>query len=104
MSLIVGIDLGTMKTMAAMVKDGKPILVPNIEGSDTTPAVVSVMPGGQFQVGARAQKQSILNPHATRAESRQETDEQQNTVCAPGRRSCYGRSTTGRDAQWCSRR
>ena len=65
MSRVVGIDLGTGKTTAAVVKDGKPVLVANAEGSYTTPAVIAVMPGGQFLVGARAQRQSILQPHAT---------------------------------------
>jgi len=64
-SLVVGIDLGTVKTTAAVVKDGKLVLLPNAEGHYTTPAVISGLLGGQLLVGTRAQKHSILSPQAT---------------------------------------
>ena len=63
MSSVIGIDLGTVKTTAAVVKDGKLILIPDAAGG--APAVVSVTPEGQFLVGTRAQKQSLLAPHTT---------------------------------------
>ncbi len=65
MSLVVGIDLGTVKTTAAVVKDGRLIRLPNAAGSYTTPAIISALPEGQFLVGTRAEKYSILQPETT---------------------------------------
>jgi len=61
MSRVIGIDLGTKKVSAAVVEDGRPLLLPNAEGENSTPAVVAVTPEGQWRVGTKAHRQRLLN-------------------------------------------
>lgn len=65
MSHIIGIDLGTSNSCAAVVLDGKPIIIPNEKGMHTTPSVVSYNENGSCVVGEQAKPRSILNPKRT---------------------------------------
>jgi molecular chaperone DnaK len=62
----VGIDLGTTNSVVASVMEGGHAeVVPNAEGSRTTPSVVAFTDDGQRLVGQVAKRQAILNPEAT---------------------------------------
>jgi molecular chaperone DnaK len=65
MAKAVGIDLGTTNSVIATVEGGKPTVVPNAEGSRTTPSVVAFTDQGERLVGQLARRQAILNPKGT---------------------------------------
>ncbi len=65
MSRIVGIDLGTTNSCAAIMEGGQPNVVPNADGSRTTPSVVGFTDKGDVLVGASAKRQAITNPSNT---------------------------------------
>ncbi|MGO8957954.1 MAG: molecular chaperone DnaK [Streptosporangiaceae bacterium] len=65
MATAVGIDLGTTNSVIAVTEAGKPTVVPNAEGSRTTPSVVAFTPQGERLVGQLARRQAILNPKGT---------------------------------------
>src|SRR5215468_4360303 len=66
MAKAVGIDLGTTNSVIAVSEGGKPTVIPNAEGSRTTPSVVAFTPPpGERLVGQLARRQAILNPKGT---------------------------------------
>ena len=65
MAIAVGIDLGTTNSVIAATERGKPTVIPNAEGSRTTPSVVAFTPQGERLVGQLARRQAILNPKGT---------------------------------------
>ncbi len=65
MAKAVGIDLGTTNSVIATVEGGQPVVIPNAEGSRTTPSVVAFTPQGDRLVGQLARRQAILNPKGT---------------------------------------
>jgi molecular chaperone DnaK len=65
MAIAVGIDLGTTNSVIAATEQGKPTVIPNAEGSRTTPSVVAFTPQGERLVGQLARRQAILNPKGT---------------------------------------
>src|ERR1700677_1567316 len=65
MPIAVGIDLGTTNSVIAATVDGQPTVIPNAEGSRTTPSVVAFTPQGERLVGQLARRQAILNPKGT---------------------------------------
>ncbi|SDM74977.1 molecular chaperone DnaK [Actinacidiphila guanduensis] len=65
MAKAVGIDLGTTNSVIAVWEGGEPTVVPNAEGSRTTPSVVAFSDDGERLVGQLARRQSILNPKGT---------------------------------------
>src|ERR1700735_2018313 len=65
MAVGVGIDLGTTHSVIAATVDGQPTVIPNAEGSRTTPSVVAFTPQGERLVGQIARRQAILNPKGT---------------------------------------
>ena len=65
MARAVGIDLGTTNSVVAVYEGGEPRVVPNAEGSRTTPSVVAFTDTGERLVGQLARRQSILNPKGT---------------------------------------
>ena len=65
MSRIVGIDLGTTNSCAAIMEGGQPTVVANADGSRTTPSVVGFTDKGDILVGASARRQAITNPQNT---------------------------------------
>src|ERR1700675_1274843 len=65
MAKAVGIDLGTTNSVIAVVEGGQPTVIPNAEGSRTTPSVVAFMENGERLVRQLARRQAILNPKGT---------------------------------------
>ncbi|MDG4824981.1 molecular chaperone DnaK [Asanoa sp. WMMD1127] len=65
MAKAVGIDLGTTNSVIAALEGGQPAVVPNAEGSRTTPSVVAFADNGERLVGQLARRQAILNPKGT---------------------------------------
>src|SRR5437660_1177532 len=65
MAVAVGIDLGTTTSVIAATVAGQPTVIPNAEGSRTTPSVVAFTPQGERLVGQLARRQAILNPKGT---------------------------------------
>ncbi|GAA3166587.1 molecular chaperone DnaK [Nonomuraea salmonea] len=65
MAKAVGIDLGTTNSVIAATEDGHPTVIPNAEGSRTTPSVVAFTDQGERLVGQLARRQAILNPKGT---------------------------------------
>ena len=65
MATAVGIDLGTTNSVVAAWQGGEPVVIPNAEGSRTTPSVVAYTESGERLVGQLARRQSIMNPKAT---------------------------------------
>src|SRR5437660_462859 len=65
MSRAVGIDLGTTNSVVAVLEGGEPAVVPNAEGSRTTPSVVGFSKTGEILVGEVAKRQAITNPDRT---------------------------------------
>ena len=62
---VIGIDLGTTNSCVAVVMDGEPVVIPNEEGSRTTPSVVAFTPDGGRLVGQLARRQAVTNPDRT---------------------------------------
>jgi molecular chaperone DnaK len=65
MAKAVGIDLGTTNSVIAAMEGGQPTVIPNTEGSRTTPSVVAFTDTGERLVGQLARRQAILNPKGT---------------------------------------
>jgi molecular chaperone DnaK len=65
MPKVIGIDLGTTNSCVAVMEGGDPIVIPNAEGSRTTPSVVGITDGGERLVGQIARRQAITNPENT---------------------------------------
>jgi molecular chaperone DnaK len=62
---IIGIDLGTTNSAAAVVKEGKPFIIPSREGYNTIPSVVALNERGKIIVGHQAKGQLLINPRST---------------------------------------
>ena len=65
MSKIIGIDLGTTNSCVAVMEGGKPVVIPNQEGSRTTPSVVAFTKTGERLVGEPAKRQAVTNADHT---------------------------------------
>ncbi len=65
MGRVVGIDLGTTNSVVAVMEGSKPLVIPNSEGSRTTPSVVGFNKDGELVVGQMARRQAVLNPKNT---------------------------------------
>lgn len=65
MSRVIGIDLGTTNSCVAFVDGSEPVVIPNAEGSRTTPSVVAFMKDGERRVGSIAKRQAQANPENT---------------------------------------
>jgi molecular chaperone DnaK len=65
MSKVIGIDLGTTNSCVAIMEGGEPKVIANVEGSRTTPSVVSVTENNERLVGQVAKRQAITNPTNT---------------------------------------
>jgi len=61
----VGIDLGTTNSVVSVLEAGEPVVIPNAEGSRTTPSVVGFSRNGEILVGEVAKRQAITNPDRT---------------------------------------
>ncbi|MEK6947603.1 MAG: molecular chaperone DnaK [Nanoarchaeota archaeon] len=69
MSKIIGIDLGTSNSAAAVMQAGRPVIVPSAEGTSlygkAFPSVVGLTKDGQMLVGEPARRQAVSNPEGT---------------------------------------
>jgi molecular chaperone DnaK len=61
----VGIDLGTTNSVVSVLEGGDPVVIPNAEGSRTTPSVVAFAKSSEVLVGEVAKRQAITNPDRT---------------------------------------
>jgi len=59
---IIGIDLGTTNSCAAIFENGVPQVIPNLEGARTTPSIVAFSEKGDRLVGQIAKRQAVVNP------------------------------------------
>ncbi len=66
---IIGIDLGTTNSAAAVIEGGRPVVIPSAEGPTPAgkmfPSVVAFTPNGELLVGEPAKRQAITNPEGT---------------------------------------
>jgi molecular chaperone DnaK len=65
MAKVIGIDLGTTNSCMAVMEGGEPVVIPNAEGTRTTPSVVAVTKSGERLVGQVAKRQAVTNPENT---------------------------------------
>ena len=65
MGKVIGIDLGTTFSCAAVIEAGEPVVIPNAEGGRITPSVVAVSKNGERLAGQVARRQAITNPDNT---------------------------------------
>ncbi len=65
MAKVIGIDLGTTNSCVAVMEGGEPVVIPNAEGSRTTPSVVAFQKDGSRVVGQVAKNQAVANPDKT---------------------------------------
>lgn len=65
MSKVIGIDLGTTNSCVAVLEGGEPRVIPNAEGSRTTPSVVAFTKDDERIVGQVAKRQAVTNPENT---------------------------------------
>ncbi|MBE5793790.1 MAG: molecular chaperone DnaK [Clostridiales bacterium] len=65
MSKIIGIDLGTTNSCVSVMEGGETVVIPNAEGSRTTPSVVAFTKDGERLVGQIAKRQAVTNPDRT---------------------------------------
>jgi len=66
MGKIIGIDLGTTFSVAAVIEGGEPVVIPSSEGSRLFPSVVAINPKtGERMVGQVARRQAVVNPENT---------------------------------------
>jgi chaperone protein DnaK len=62
---VIGIDLGTTNSCVAVLEGGDPVVIPNSEGSRTTPSIVAMSESDERLVGQIAKRQAITNPENT---------------------------------------
>ncbi|NLB55830.1 MAG: molecular chaperone DnaK [Lentisphaerae bacterium] len=65
MSKVLGIDLGTTNSCMAIMEGGQPGVIPNADGSRTTPSIVAFTKNGERLVGQAAKRQAVTNPKNT---------------------------------------
>jgi molecular chaperone DnaK len=65
MSKVIGIDLGTTNSCVAVMEGGEPVVIPNSEGSRTTPSMVGFTESEERLVGQIAKRQAVTNPENT---------------------------------------
>jgi molecular chaperone DnaK len=65
MGKVIGIDLGTTNSCVAVMEQGEAVVIPNSEGSRTTPSMVAFADGGSRLVGQIAKRQAVTNPEST---------------------------------------
>src|SRR3990172_5743219 len=65
MAKVIGIDLGTTNSCVAVREGGKPRVLENAEGMNTTPSIVAFTEDGERLVGLPAKRQAVTNPSNT---------------------------------------
>lgn len=70
---IIGIDLGTSNSAAAVIRGGRPVVIPSAEGitlgGKAFPSYVAVTESGEALIGEPARRQAALNPEGTASAS-----------------------------------
>ena len=65
MAKVLGIDLGTTNSCMSVMEGGEPVVIPNAEGTRTTPSIVAFAKNGERLVGQAAKRQAVTNPNHT---------------------------------------
>jgi molecular chaperone DnaK len=65
MAKVIGIDLGTTNSCVAVMEGGKPRVLENAEGANTTPSIVAFADDSEKLVGLPAKRQAVTNPTDT---------------------------------------
>ncbi|MEJ2411377.1 MAG: molecular chaperone DnaK [Anaerolineales bacterium] len=65
MAKIIGIDLGTTNSAAAVMEGGEPTIIPSAEGDRLVPSVVAMNKNHERIVGRPARNQAVVNPENT---------------------------------------
>jgi molecular chaperone DnaK len=65
MSKVVGIDLGTTKSVVSVMQGGEPVVITTSDGTRALPSVVAISKNGERLVGMLAKRQAIVNPENT---------------------------------------
>ncbi len=65
MSKVIGIDLGTTNSVAAVMMGGEPVVIPSAEGERLVPSVVAINKNHERLVGRVARNQAVINPENT---------------------------------------
>src|SRR5580700_5772911 len=65
MKKAIGVDLGTTNSCVAVIENGRPKIILNREGTNTTPSVVAFTESGLRLVGLPAKRQAVTNPRNT---------------------------------------
>ena len=65
MGKVIGIDLGTTNSVAAVMQGGEPVVIPSAEGERLVPSVVAINKNGERLVGRVARNQAVTNPENT---------------------------------------
>ena len=65
MGKIIGIDLGTTNSVAAIIESGQPKILASSEGALTTPSIAAFGKKGEVLVGQLARRQAVSNPEKT---------------------------------------
>lgn len=68
MNTVIGIDLGTSTTEAAVIQNGKPLMIFNLENDIITPSAIGLDENDEFVVGEKARAQYLLSPEKTAIE------------------------------------
>lgn len=63
--MILGIDLGTTNSLAAVWQDGRAVMIPNALGQTLTPSVVGLDDQGEVLVGQAARERLLTHPQLT---------------------------------------
>ena len=87
MSVIIGIDLGTSTTEAAIFRNGEKEMIPNPAGEVITPSAVGLDAEGNWVVGERAKAQFLLSPENTAIEVKRKTGTGESIRLGKGRYS-----------------
>ena len=61
MGKVIGIDLGTTNSCVSVIEAGEAVVIPNSEGSRTTPSIVAFAKNGERLVGQVAKRQAVTN-------------------------------------------
>jgi molecular chaperone DnaK len=105
---IIGIDLGTSNSAAAVLRGGRPVIIPSAEGvslgGKAFPSYVAVTLDGQMLVGELARRQAVVNPEGTatafkRRMGRRETIRLRDREFSPEQLSAFLLQKIKRDAE-----